>query len=382
MTESLELLKIEVTAKLNWLNFEIDRLSQNAIEHPQVLHNLLTITEEISDFIHLIEINSTLPNNYLYLEIIRQSKGLWFELDKAANYISALQRETDEDRLIRELIFDVVQKNGISIGDLLINLNSPFSCISYDPVPVITGYPWNAFTLIDNAAFFHEIGHIVFWMYSDIEILMTEIVVDFFSKYRKENSGIDNKRNEEINKVAENGKMYWNEYRLNELFADFYAAYISGPIYYETIINMALTDPNSPFELNLLDVHPPSGIRMEVCKMVCSEYWQKNKEFILLDEHFKKYTSNNKIPHETQIICSSDLINELVKWSVQFITDKIPETIRFKPSGPQKDALSDEIPSLVKLLYEGLVVKLQDSENYNNWEKKAIRKMLRFVNQP
>ena len=381
MTESVNALKIEASSKLRWLSFEIDRMSKNGNSHPIVVRNLTFTANEIYNFIRLIDINSTTPNDDLGLEILRKSKVLWGNLDKAAIYVSMIQRENNEDRLIRELVLDLAQKNGIPIKDLIVSLTSPFSCTPYDPVPVVTGYPWDVFTLIDSAAFFHEIGHIVFDAYHDIEIKMKNIVKTFFLEYKRRNSGPSNKRNGDIRRATEKGIEYWNEDRLNELFADIYAAYISGPVFYETVINMAFTAQSAPFELNDFDEHPPPGIRMEVCKKMCSNDWHDEKEFIKLINLNEECVSNKKIPTETQIICSSDLTNELVKSGELIIYDKLPKTIRFKPPQTNQDILSDKMPYLLKLLYEGLVVRLGSDRDYENWEIEAIRNMIRFVNK-
>ena len=158
MADYIELLKIEAYAKLKWLNFEIKRISKHEIDHPLVLRDLLKSVDKINRFIHLAEINSTLPKSGITNQLIMEATKLELTLDRAAAYISTLQRERDEDRLIRCIILDIIQKSGISIEDILISLNAPFSTINYDPAPLITGYPWSAFTFTDSAAFFHEIG--------------------------------------------------------------------------------------------------------------------------------------------------------------------------------------------------------------------------------
>ncbi len=380
MTESIEFLKIEASAKLKWLNFEIRKPLQKETGHPLILQNLSRISDKIVEFIRLIDINSTLPNNDLAKEIIRKSKNLVSDLDRAAAYISALQRERNEDRLIRSLILDTIQKYGISIDDLLVSLNSQFSSTTYEPAPLITGYPWSAFTLTDSAAFFHEIGHIVFFKYSDIQYLMDEVVEDFFLQYEKKNSGTNNRRNEEIKKITKNGKTYWDEYRLNELFADIYASYISGPIFYENVINMVLKDENSQFDLKDIDPHPPSGVRAQVCNMVSSDHWRGNREFILLNDIFKEFQSNIRIPYETRVICSPDLMSELVKTTTKFIANKVSGTIRFEPAQLEGGESSGKISYFIRILYKGLDIKLRDSKSYISWEKKAIKDMIRFVN--
>ena len=378
MTDYIELLKIETYAKLKWLNFEIKRISKHEIDHPSVLRDLLKSGDKINRFIHLAEINSTLPKSGITNQLIMEATKLELTLDRAAAYISTLQRERDEDRLIRCIILDIIQKSGISTEDILVSLNAPFSTINYDPVPLITGYPWSAFTFTDSAAFFHEIGHLVFLKYQDIRYRMIEIVENFFQQYEKKNSGIKKNRNEDAKKMTKRAMSYWGEPRLDELFADIYATFISGPIYYENVINMVMKENGSHFDLKELDEHPPSGVRAQVCELVCSGHWLGSKEFISLKDVFNKIRSNAKIPYETGIICSINLLKELVSTSIQSIYDYVPGAIIFEPASLEEGKSSDKIPFFVKTLYNGLSIKLKNKEKYNLWEKDAIGEILQF----
>ena len=382
MTDYIELLKIEAYVKLKWLNFEIKRMSKYEIDHPSVLRDLLNVGGKIDRFIHLAEINPTLPKSGITNQLITESTNLEMALDKAAAYITTLQRERDEDRLIRCMILDVIRKSGISTEDILVSLNSPFSTPTYDPAPLITGYPWTAFTFTDSAAFFHEIGHLVFFKYPGIHYQMIDVVENFFKQYEKKNSGIKKNRNEDTKKMTKLGMLYWDEPRLNELFADVYASFISGPIYYENVINMVLKDEISRFGLEELDEHPPSGVRAQVCELVCSGTWLGSREFIMLKDIFNKIRSNTKIPYETETICSINLLKELVSTSIRLIYDNVPGAIMFEPASLEEGKSIDKIPFFVKTLYKGLSIKLQNKEKYNLWEKDAIGEILHFFKNP
>ena len=379
MIDYIELLKIEAHAKLKWLNFEKERISKYEIDHPSVLRDLLNAGDKINRFIQLTEINSTLPKSGITNQLIMEATKLEFTLDRAATYISTLQRERDEDRLIRCIILDVIRKSGISTEDILISLNAPFATINYDPVPLITGYPWSAFTLIDSAAFFHEIGHLVFFKYEDILYQMIKVVENFFQQYEKKNSGIKKNRNEDTKKMIKHAISYWGELRLDELFADIYAAFISGPIYYETVINMVMKEKGSHFDLKESDEHPPSGVRAQVCELVCSGTWLGNREFIILKDIFDKIRSNTRIPYETEIICSINLLKELVSTSIRLIYENVPGAIKFEPASLEEGKSMNKIPFFVKTLYKGLSIKLQNKEKYDLWEKDAIDEILHFL---
>jgi hypothetical protein len=379
MTDYIELLKIEAYAKLKWLNFEIKRMSKYEIDHPSVLLDLLNTRDKIDRFIQLAEINATLPKSGITNQLVTESTNLEIALERAATYITTLQRERDEDRLIRCMILDVVRKSGISTEDILVSLNSQFSTIFYPPAPLITGYPWTAFTFTDSAAFFHEIGHIVFFKYPGIDYQMIEVVENFFKQYGKKNSGIKKNRNEDTKKMTKLGILYWSVPRLNELFADIYASLISGPIYYENVINMVLKDQSSRFTLEELDEHPPSGVRAQVCELVCSGPWLGSREFIKLKDIFNKIRSNAKIPYETETICSINLLKELVSMSIRLIYDNVPGAIKFEPASLEEKKSMDKIPIFVKTLYNGLSIKLQNKEKYDLWEKNAIADILHFL---
>lgn len=378
MTDYIELLKIEAYSKLKWLEFEIKRASQYENDHPLVLRDLLNAGDKINKFIRLTEINSTLPKSGITNQLIMEAHKLESTLDRAAAYISTLQRERDEDRLIRCIILDIIRKSGISTEDLLVSLNSPFSTTNYNPAPLITGYPWSAFTFTDSAAFFHEIGHIVFFKFQGIRYQMIKVVENFFQQYEKKNSGIKKNRNEDTKKMTKRAISYWDELRLDELFADIYAAFISGPIYYENVINMVMKEEGSHFDLKESDEHPPSGVRAQVCELVCSRPWLENREFVILKDIFSKIRSNTKIPYDTEIICPMNLLKELVCTSIQSIYDNIPEAIIFEPIILEEGTSSDKIPFFVKTLYKGLSIKLQNKEEYNLWEKDAIGEILHY----
>lgn len=388
MQEYLDSKVAEYSVLFDWIESEINRLRAENKNHARLLDSLHNKYLELQELYVQLQAISNPKSERLFQRAIPIIHDIEFQIFVLTSYIPGLQRENDDDLFIRNILFSVLKRCGLSwIEDVLVRLDNQHAILpAITEMPIIFAPPQHTTSTLDMAALYHELGHDVFQHFPDIVQNLARAVLGYFSQLRLSIGSMSPEKRSERNKWIDNALAYWSAERFNELFSDIYATFICGPAYYFSSVDVAIRMGRNPFHINVADVHPPWAARINACFRTLLPAHENEDKVQVIRRVWDSYASTQpKEDTDYDFFYAGDLIEQLVNIAIRSIEQFIPNAQRYSKSLQdffEKDETYSE-KCLEDILNERLVILLTEPNRYINWEQNvfSVLKIVKPVGQ-
>ncbi|WP_414469828.1 hypothetical protein [Methanobacterium sp. ACI-7] len=368
----------EYSLLLKWVKKELSILKAEKTEHVATIDNLEIIIQNLeSQFSNLNKISkiSGTLNESLVSRALSYMKNMEYNLYILTQfYFPALYKENDNDYILRNILLETATECGLFwIKDITVSLDREYSIIPVQvEIPIIYAPPHQCNSIIGMSYFYHEMGHNVFQKFQ--EELSEGLFIDlneYFNAIKSSISGLNADQQNKLDEMVKYGKNYWNSQRLNELFCDIYAAFVSGPCYFYSSVDMVIKWSNSPFLLTQ-DVHPPWAARINACYKTIQHFHSDDDIITKTKNLIDRYMNLQSKNIDFNFICSDVLIDRFVKTSIEFINTYLSTSPCIGSIDYDELSILPNSSILKDVLNGGLGILLDDPSNYIKWEKSAL----------
>jgi hypothetical protein len=365
---------VEYRATLDWITRQLSNIPTVASRHAHISEQLKRrIAEAEARISHLrmitrLNVAALVPRG---VSLVNQLQFDVYLLSES--YLPALTKETSHEIEFGLVAAKAARRCGLlDVEEILVSLSGGHAILPVFPsCPLLFAPPHQRFTLLDLPGMYHEFAHIVFGQQQMIGNAVARGLNDYLRSLERAAGFLNPSEREERRKQIARAAGYWNSSRLNEIFSDIFATYLTGPAYYYSCVDMAIRYPNKPFEIDVTDVHPPMAARVWVCKNALPPEQQKSeiaqKSLGLWEEHVKSKPSSS----EFRLFCSDGLLECIVNASFAAVSGlgKFPRYNR--NTFDTQMTLSSDM-NLEDLLNVSVLNLLQNPEGYTAWEQPFI----------
>jgi hypothetical protein len=376
MQKYLESKVAEYSILFDWIESELNRLYTENKNHVHLLDSLHGKYRELQVLYDRLQAILNLKSGRLVQRAIPIIHDIEFQIFVLTSYIPGLQRESDDDLFIRNILLSVLKRCGLSwIEDILVRLDNQHAIIpAMTEMPIIFAPPQHTASTSDMAALYHELGHDLFQQFPGIVQNLARVVYIYFSQLRLSIGTMSPEKRSERNKLIDDALNYWNAERLDELFSDIYATFVCGPAHYFSSVDVAIRMGRKPFHINVADVHPPWAARIDACYRALLPVYENEDKVRAICRVWDSYASIQTKDTNYDFLYPDDLIEQLVDIAVQNIEQFVPDAQRYSKS-LQDFAETDETyaeKNLEDILNERLVILLTKPSQYLNWERNVV----------
>ncbi len=366
---------------LSWTDQELRNFQSKRPEHSQLIARLQGKLNEVQSLLTLLQIIARIGHPRLTaraLPIIHDIE-FWTTII-TCYYIPALQRESKEDLSLRKLLLPTAVRCGLSwIEDIAVRLDGPQATVSVlTETPVIFAPPQHSASLLDMAGLYHELGHNVFRRFPEIADGLATVVSTYFSHFRREAGPMAPPKKRERERAIEEALKYWQIKRLDEIFCDIYATFISGPAHYFSCVDMALRLESDPFHVDIGDDHPPLAARVYVCDRTLAPAHQNDQFVVATRNAWNAHMNALSRNAEFELVCADALLDRVAEAALRNIEEFLPEVRRYEKPLPVVSDI-EQIPlngSLENVLNIGAKILLLNPDRYADWEKEALEVLM------
>lgn len=269
MRDYLEAKVREFSEKLLYAQSVLADLSL-AGNHHNLVAELRTICLEIDAFIRQIRtvLALNLPRLFPRLQVILVQINIRFERFEDF-YFPALRQEGPAERAVSSVIGRLLDQLQVTwITDKVVSFSRAVSLypgVKNCPIFFLPNYTRKI--LVHWLGLYHEIGHAAYQHFPEIGERLADAVLTYCQQQLLQAPALTtsqlNKRTERLRQVL----LYWNTYRLGELFCDIFATIVTGPVYLFSWVDISLTCLSGPYDTDLADVHPPNAARTQACML-------------------------------------------------------------------------------------------------------------------
>jgi len=372
---------------LSWASQELRGLQLKRPEHSQLVARLQGKLNEVQSLLTLLQIILRIGHPRLIAGAFRTIHIIEFwTIIITYHYIPALQRQSKGDISLRRLLLPTAARCGLSwIEDIAVRLDGPQAIISVlTQTPVIFAPPQHSASLLDMAGLYHELGHNVFRRFPEIADSLAAAVSGYFADFRQKVGPMAPGKRAERNRAIEDALRYWQVQRLDEVFCDIYATFVSGPVYYFSCVDMTLRRDRDPFRVDIGDVHPPLAARVYVCHRALAPVHQNEHVMVITRNTWNTHASALGRNAEFEFICADALLDRIEETAIRSIEKYLPGARRYeKPLPPMSD--TEQVArseSLEDVLNIGARILLTNPDRYADWEKEALEVLMDENGEP
>jgi len=292
-------------------------------------------------------------------------------------YLPALQKENQADLALRKILLSSAKRCGLFwLEDIAVNLDGHLAIVPTPPeAPLIIAPPQQAVSLLEMPGLYHELGHDVFQKFHEIAENLDTSVYLYFNELRQKSGPITPERKIERNQQIGEAVQYWNTDRLNEIFCDIFGTFACGVAHYISCVDLGLRSSRKPFDVDFWDEHPPLSARVYACYKALTPNQQSEQSVITIHRAWENYTKAYTQEYNFKLICSEDLLDNIVEVAISDIQNFLPDSHRYEVPLPDNGQIQ-EIPldaSLEDILNRAAHILLTCPESYPDWESKAFK---------
>lgn len=295
-------------------------------------------------------------------------------------YIPGLLVEGDRERSFGALVVAMAHRCGLgSIEDIVLRLDDGHAAfVGFPDCPVIWAPPYQVETLLDFPALYHELGHVAFNWVPPIADALSATIDRYYQHARQRPGLLGPDQRVDRERWINTAKAYWSEARLDELFSDAFAAFVCGPAYYYSCVDLAMRFPDDPYHVDFGDEHPPSAARVRACLAALLPMHAGDPSCRAIGELWASHVAGRASSGDYRWYCNDALIDELTRVSIESIENHLPAARRYDLPLPS----ANRVPRvgvdtrLEDALNWGTVLLLGDPAAFPRWERDAVTALL------
>ena len=230
-------------------------------------------------------------------------------------YLPALLQEGHEERAVSRVITRVLAQLQIyHLADHVVSFSRSLSTF-----PRVPGHPiffmprYTRTCIIDWTGVYHEIGHSVYQQFPQISAELARAVLEFCQEQLRRGPALSTSQ---LNRRAERFRqtlLYWNTYRLEELFCDVFATLVAGPAHLLSWVDVSVTTKQNPYGVDLTDEHPPNAARTDACMLALDDGYADAPLKRSISDLWDNFLNRRAKPPQFNQLCPFALIMRIVE---------------------------------------------------------------------
>jgi hypothetical protein len=184
-------------------------------------------------------------------------------------YLPAIAHERNEEKAVSRIIDQVIAQLGITwIPDKVVSFSRPLAMFpGSGDCPIFFMPAYTRSCLLNWIGIYHEIAHAIYQRFSEIGDQLANAVLAYCEQQLRQTPALTASQLDRRTARYRETLLYWNTYRLQELFCDIFATVATGPAYLYSWIDLSLTSLDGPYYVALDDEHPPNAARAQACML-------------------------------------------------------------------------------------------------------------------
>lgn len=292
-------------------------------------------------------------------------------------YLPVLLSEGDEECAVTRIVTQLL--NQLNVGhlkDKVVSFSRALSMypgLQNNPIFFMPRYTFSS--LLDWTGLYHEIGHAVYQNDPQIAGLLSKAVFSYCQEQLRNLPALSTSQLDERADRIRQTFLYWNKYRLEELFCDIFATAVAGPAHLLSWIDVSLTSPQNPYEINLADEHPPHAVRTEACMLGLDEGYADSPLKKSICGLWDEFLQRRPKPPLYKQLCPFSLIMGIVQNAkTEIVRHGFPIFRKALPLPP--DSLSYEATNDLQELVNIAAVNFRFApSNFSDWQRKITSKL-------
>ncbi|MCI0534245.1 MAG: hypothetical protein L0Z50_03350 [Verrucomicrobiales bacterium] len=295
----------------------------------------------------------------------------------ANHYIAGLQRQSPEDRRVREVLLRMGRRLRLDwIQDILVCLHRDLALLAeyrgIFAIPVFIGPPHLLETILEVPGIYHEFGHSVFARDEVFFREMSAIVKRHFAQLKQQAGPIRPAqkalRDQELNHAAKSWGALW----LAEIFCDLFAGYVCGPANLASMVDLGRAQGFPPYLL-ASNSHPPNCARVSASYFALGEQQRQHPTVQKIHNAWQNFARGFTPGQDYKLRCAEDLLRSLAETVNALIAQHLP-TIPHYMSTPSDLAAARTVKAgieLEDLINAGITVLFEAPHEFPAWQRSA-----------
>jgi hypothetical protein len=377
MRDYLEAKVSEYAEKLTYVRGVFADLSRTG-SHPNLVRELEANCVEIEGFIGRIRslLPLNLPQLFPRIQVMLAQISTRFDWLEEW-YLPAIGHEGPDEAAVRQVIDQVLAQLGISwIADKVVSFSRALALFPGSgncPIFFMPRYTRNS--LLNWIGIYHEIAHAIYQRFPEIASRLSNAVLAYCEQQLRQTPALTATQLDRRTLRYRQTLVYWNTYRLQELFCDIFATVVTGPAYLFSWVDLSLTSLDGPYSVALDDEHPPNAARTQACMLSLHDgYAAAPVKTLTTDlwDHFLRRRQRSPLFDQ---FCPFELILGIVRASRSEIQRLGFPAYETPIPAPPASISYDRTDSLQELVNVAVVNLLFERPGFAAWQTGMIAKL-------
>ncbi len=379
MRDYVEAKVSEFAEKLMYATEALTDLSSRRT-HQNLVAELLRVCAQIDGLIgrvrSLVPLN--LPQLFPRIQVMLAQINTRFELLEEW-YLPATRNEGSDELAVTRVIDQVLSQLRISwIGDKVVSFSRALSMYpGIKDCPIFFMPRYTRTSLMNWLGLYHEIAHTIYQRFPEIGSHLSDAVLRYCQQQLLQAPALTASQLDKRTERYRQTLLYWNSYRLEELFCDIFATVVAGPAYLFSWVDVSLTSLYGPYDVVLADEHPPNAARTQACMLALHDSYAATRLKMATTELWDGFLNRRAPPPLFNQTCPFELILAIVRAAqdemhrLGFSTYQIP-----LPDPPQSLAYNrtDDLQHLVNVAVVNLMFARTD---FPAWQRSITDQLYR-----
>ena len=292
-------------------------------------------------------------------------------------YLPALLREGEEERRVGAVITRVLAQLQMShLADHVVSFTRSLSMFPGVPEHPIFFMPrYTLSCLVDWTGLYHEIGHSVYQRFPQISTQLSKAVLRYCQDQIRRAPALSTSQ---LNQRAERFRqtlLYWNKYRLEELFCDIFATVVAGPAHLLSWVDLSVTSPQNPYSVDHSDEHPPNAARTDACMLALDDGYADDPLKRSVCGLWEGFLNRRTKPAQFNQLCPFTLIFAIVQAARDEISKLRIPFFRWAIPVPPVSLAYEKVDDLQELVNVAAVNLMFAPKEFSVWQRQLTAKL-------
>jgi hypothetical protein len=296
-------------------------------------------------------------------------------------FIRGLMNPSPEELSLRAVFLGCARRLGLDwIEDMVVQSSGTLAIyhrLGHSlATPVLHVPPGLLDKVLSLPGVYHEFGHSVFACSPAILIAMREITRVYFGTLRLQLGPMQPAARQTQLERFKQAEDFWNERRLEELFCDLFAQYVSGCANVISMIDLSMAEGRPVFDMGDAD-YPPDAARVRVCAMMLGAD-QAGEDFMQeLQNEWEEFARQFPESSPFRDACAETLLKQFGEVVFSTLARELPNVPKCEE--PLPDVQDAFVPTqsleFENAVQQSLAVLAWNRDNFESWWQDARRRL-------
>jgi hypothetical protein len=333
-------------------------------------NELLTIQPVIHDVAFQSVVDYTLNRISIFLFIVE------------TQFIRGLSTPCPEELFLRTIFLSSVKRLGLDwIEDMVVQGSGELAIYPELDRSLATPAFHVPTGLLDSflslPGVYHEFGHSVFARFPSILAAMQKMNREYFENLRRQlgptQPGL---RAAQLKRLRE-AEEFWTERRLEELFCDLFAQYVSGCANIISMIDLSMAKGRPTYDMDDSD-YPPDAARVRVCVLALAAAQSNESSTKHLLQEWEEYAQQFSDSQAYREACPEILLRQFGRSVFAALASELPNLPKMESPPPdlQSAFTPAETISFEDAIHYGCAVMAWRRDNFESWWQDVRKRLI------